>query len=97
MLRVLRVLRVLMVLTTWRWVPQQKRQCIKHNSARMLPANGWALEEVRSKCVSEVGATPSYWVSFANACVAPHHIPMQCNACSGQHVNMLWLADSILS
>ena len=33
----------------------------------MLPAAGWSLQDVRSKCVSEVGATPSYWVSFANA------------------------------
>ena len=38
-------------------------------SARMLPAAGWSLQDVRSKCVSEVGAKPSYWVSFATACV----------------------------
>ena len=31
---------------------------------QMLPAAGWALEEVRSKCVSEVGKDASYWVSF---------------------------------
>lgn len=35
--------------------------------AGMLPTAGWQLSDVRSKCVSEVGATPSYWVSFATA------------------------------
>mmetsp|Transcript_92527 Transcript_92527/g.283298 ORF Transcript_92527/g.283298 Transcript_92527/m.283298 type:complete len:303 (-) Transcript_92527:62-970(-) len=35
--------------------------------AAMLPAAGWQLEDVRSQCVSEVGASASYWVSFAKA------------------------------
>jgi hypothetical protein len=38
--------------------------------------------QVRSKCVSEVGGTPSYWVSFANAymprVIASNHPGKRC-------------------
>jgi hypothetical protein len=37
------------------------------NLARWLEPSGWHLEQTRSQCVSEVGGTPSYWVSFAQA------------------------------
>jgi len=45
------------------------------NIMRQLPAllknaTGWELEEISTHCISEVGASPSYWVSFAE-CYLP--------------------------
>ena len=33
----------------------------------ILTSTGWRLDQCRSRCVSEVGASASYWVSFAQA------------------------------
>ena len=34
---------------------------------KLMPATGWKLKGAVGNCVSEIGGTPSYWVSFAKA------------------------------